>query len=174
MSEKEDYYLNLNLSYLKILKTDIAKTEIISDFKVVCAENGLPILSKNGILYNSSKNPIEETVDLFKKLENNPENLCIIFGLELGYSLKYFSENFKGYIILFENDLELIKYVFQNSSLIEYISKQKFSIATSTENLKNMLKEIKKSDNIKHINIVANKMYSNIYKKFIAESYQYE
>lgn len=158
MPNIDDYYLNLNLSYVNIsIKESLLNTAIKSNFKISSSSNGLPILVKNSTYINNSENPEQECIEMFDKPINS--DTIIILGLELGYGLKYAINNFdKHQIILVENDLELIKYVLKNVNLIEYLSKPNLKLITNISEFK----ELPKNNNI-----IANEYYKNKYKNII-------
>lgn len=165
MPDTKDYYLNLNLSYLKPLKERILNTKIVSDFKFVGADNGMPVLLINGQYANNKENPKIECQNLFAKFDANikadSDATIIIIGIEAGYTLKYACENYKNDIILFESSLETLKYVFETGNFIKYLAQQRFSLVVDADLLKEKVSELKK------YYIVCNEYYSKKYSKII-------
>ena len=99
MFDRDKYYLSLNSTYLKNIKIDFDDIDIKSDFKIVSSNNGMPVLTKNGVPMNSMENPYEECKLLFSDLSYSDDKICIIFGLELGYTLKYACNHYTGKIV---------------------------------------------------------------------------
>lgn len=163
MTNLNNYYLNLNLSYLKDLRDIIYNTDITTDFKISSAENGMPVLNINGVAVNSTKNPLLEAHDLFKNVENSFDYQYVVFGTELGYALKFACEKYKGDIIIFDKNIESIKYLLQNSNLIEYIAKPNLHLVVSMDKLKGLLDSSKK-----HF-VIANDYYSKEYADLISQ-----
>ena len=157
MKERDNYYLNLNLSYLKEIKEVILNTEITSHFKVSSANNLSPVLNKNDKNLNNINNPQDECKALFKNCPKD-QNILIV-GLELGYTLKFACKNYNAQITLFENDFELIRYVLQKINLIEYLAKPNFKFITNISDI-----QIKDKTSI-----IANEYYQKEYKEIISQ-----
>ncbi len=158
MFDRDKYYLSLNSTYLKNIKIDFDDIDIKSNFKIVSSNNGMPVLTKNGVPMNSMENPYEECKLLFSDLSYSDDKICIIFGLELGYTLKYACNHYTGKIVLIENDFETIKYVLQKNNLMQYLSNRNLIFITNFNRLNLRGKKIY---------IVANKYYSEVFSEIL-------
>ena len=158
MFDRDKYYLSLNSAYLKNIKIDFDDIDIRSEFRVVSAKNGMPVLTKNGVALNSMENPYEECKMLFSDLPFSDDKICIIFGLEMGYTLKYACNHYTGKIVLIENDFEIIKYVLQKQNLMQYLSNRNVIFITNFNKLNLRGKKI---------HIVANKYYSEVFSEIL-------
>ncbi len=169
----DEYYLNQNTIFLRKIIPDIEerleKIDIVSDFKIASSEKGYPILMKNGIALNDKYNPIEENINVFEAVPQSKDNIYIICGLELGHLLTFFRDNSQGQIILFENDLEQMKYTFSKVSLIKVLGCPRVYVATNFDELNKIIAHIKLLSKIEHIYTVANDYYSKIYSNTIAQ-----
>lgn len=169
MLNRNEYYLHQNILFLKKSTFDIEnrieKVDFISSFKISSAENGTPILYKNGICLNDKINPQKENTKILEKISNKPK-IYIICGLELGYLLSLVTEKTKNPIILYEKDLEIIKYVLSKINLTKILALQNVYFVTDKTEFKKAITEIKEHNNLEKI-ILANKYYSNEYKELI-------
>ena len=168
----DEYYLHQNTIFLRKTIPDIEerleKVDIVSDFKIASSEKGYPILMKNGIALNDKYNPVEENINVFESVPQVKDNLYILCGLELGHLLTFFRDNSQGQIILFENDLELMKYTFSKVSLIKVLGCPRVFVATSFEELDKTIAHIKLLSKIEHIYTVANNYYAKAYSNILA------
>ncbi len=169
----DEYYLHQNTIFLRKTIPDIEerleKVDIVSDFKIASSENGYPILMKNGEALNDKYNPIEENINVFESVPQAKDNLYILCGLELGHLLTFFRDNSQGQIILFEDDLELMKYTFSKVSLIKVLGCPRVFVATSFEELDKTIAHIKLLSKIEHIYTVANNYYAKAYNNILGQ-----
>lgn len=169
----DEYYLNQNLIFVRKTVPDIeerlANVDIVSDFKIASSEKGYPILMKNGKALNDEYNPIEENINVFESVPQSKDNIYIVCGLELGHLLTFYRDNSQGQIILFENDLELMKYTFSKVSLIKVLGCPRVFVATSLEELDKTISHIKLLSKIEHIYTVANNYYLKAYSNILGQ-----
>lgn len=169
MLNRDNYYLHQNILFLKKSTFDIEnrleKVDFVSSFKLSSAENGTPILYKNGICLNDKINPQKENSEILEKISNE-HKIYIICGLELGYLLSLATEKTKNPIILYEKDLEIIKYVLSKINLTKILALQNVYFVTDKTELKKTITELEENNNLEKI-ILANKYYSNEYKELI-------
>lgn len=169
MLNRDNYYLHQNILFLKKSTLDIEnrleKVNFASSFKISSAENGTPILYKNGICLNDKINPQKENSEILEKISNEPK-IYIICGLELGYLLSLATEKTKNPIILYEKDLEIIKYVLSKINLTKILALKNVYFVTDKTEFKKTLTELEENNNLEKI-ILANKYYSNKYKELI-------
>lgn len=169
MLNRDKYYLHQNILFLKKSTFDIEnrleKVDFISSFKISSAENGTPILYKNGIYLNDKINPQKENTEILEKIFKEPK-IYIICGLELGYLLSLATEKTKNPIILYEKDLEIIKYVLSKINLTKILALQNVYFVTDKKEFEKAITELEEHNNSEKI-ILANKYYSNVYKELI-------
>lgn len=169
MLNRDNYYLHQNILFLKKSTFDIEnrleKVDFVSSFKISSAENGTPILYKNGICLNDKINPQKENTEILEKFSKEPK-VYIICGLELGYLLSLTTEKTKNPIILYEKDLEIIKYVLSKINLTKILALKNVYFVTDKTEFKKTLTELEENNNLEKI-ILANKYYSNEYKELI-------
>lgn len=174
----DEYYLNQNLIFLRKSIPDIEKrmkdVVIKNDFRIGSAHTGYPILFRNDVALNDQYDPVEECVNVFESVPQSKYNLYIICGLEMGHLLNFFNNNSKAHIILFENDLELMKYTLSKVSMIKILGNPKIYMVSNYNELANIMKHIKTLDIINSTYVVSNKFYSKAYGNVMAilqESY---
>lgn len=87
-------------------------TNLVGEYNLLI--NNMPIHSVTGAQ--------EEAKEHFENLKKDTKNVIhVIYGMGLGYLLDYFSLNAKGNIIVFEPDLELLKFVFETADLSDQL-----------------------------------------------------
>ena len=167
MLNRDEYYLNQNLIFVRHSISNIEKrmkeVEIVNNFRIGSSRTGYPILFRNDVALNNQYDPVEECINVFESVPQSKINLYIICGLELGHLLTFFADNSKAHIILFENDLELMKYTFSKVSLIKVLGKPNVYVVSDYDELANVMKHIKTLDVINKTYVVANEFYSNAY-----------
>ena len=92
----------------------------------------------------------------------------------MGHLLNFFNNNSKAHIILFENDLELMKYTLSKVSMIKILGNPNIYMVSNYNELANIMKHIKTLDIINSTYVVSNKFYSKAYGNVMAilqESY---
>lgn len=168
MLNRDEYYLHQNILFLKKSTFDIEnrlKKVDISNLKISSAENGTPVLYKNEICLNDKFHPQKENAEILEKLSNE-QKIYIICGLELGYLLSLVTEKTKNPIILYEKDLEIIKYVLSKINLTKILALQNVYFVTDKTEFEKAITEIEKNIISEKI-ILANKYYSDKYKELI-------
>lgn len=178
MQNRDEYYLNQNLIFVSHsianIEERMKQVEIVNNFRIGSSRTGYPILFRNDVALNNQYDPVEECVNVFESVPQSKFNLYIICGLELGHLLSFFSDNSKAHIILFENDLELMKYTFSKVSLIKVLGNPKVHVVSDYDELAKTMKHIKTLDTINKTYVVSNEFYSNAYghvKALLQESY---
>ena len=92
----------------------------------------------------------------------------------MGHLLNFFNNNSKAHIILFENDLELMKYTLSKISMIKILGNTNIYMVSNYNELATIMKHIKTLDIINSTYVVSNKFYSKAYSNVMAilqESY---
>lgn len=174
----DEYYLNQNIVFLKKSISDIEErmnnVVIKNDFKIGSSRTGYPILFRNDVALNDQYDPVEECINVFKSVPQSKYNLYIICGLEMGHLLNFFNDNSKAHIILFENDLELMKFTMSKISLIKILGNPNIYVVSNYNELDSVIKHVKTLDIINSTYVVSNKFYSKAYGNVMAilqESY---
>ena len=88
--------------------------------------------------------------------------------------MNFFNNNSKAHIILFENDLELMKYTLSKVSMIKILGNPNVYMVSNYNELATIMKHIKTLDIINSTYVVSNKFYSKAYGNVMAilqESY---
>ena len=164
MFDRDEYYLNQNVIFLRRTVYDIENrlkdVEIKANYRVMSSENGYPVLYKNGTALSNSSNPIQENIRVFESVPQAKNNIYIICGLELGHILNFFADNCRGQIILFENNLETVKYTLSKVNLIKILAMPNVSFVTNEIELDSVLKNIKLLNNIEKTFVLANEYFS--------------
>ena len=93
----------------EILMFDIEKSNV----QLAQNEDGQYNLVYNSIPLHSIFNPVEEAKKIVEGIQNkeNENSLRIVYGLGLGYLADEFCTSLKGSIIIYEPNIEIIKYV---------------------------------------------------------------
>lgn len=87
----------------------------------------------NGMAVHSLSGAVEEARAVFKNLAHDTKNsVHVIYGLGLGYVPDEFSQNAKGSIIIFEDDLEVLRLVLEVVDLSTVLCKDNVFIASDS------------------------------------------
>lgn len=168
----DEYYLNQNLVFLKKSIPDIEErmknVVIKNNFRVGSSRTGYPILFRNDVALNDQYDPVEECANVFESVPKSKYNLYIICGLEMGHLLNFFNDNSQAHIILFENDMELMKYTLSKVSLIKILGNPKIYLVSNYKELDLVIKHVKMLDIINSTYVVSNKFYSQAYGNVMA------
>ena len=92
----------------------------------------------------------------------------------MGHLLNFFNDNSKAHIILFENDLELMKYTLSKVSMIKILGNPNIYMVSNYNELGTVMNHIKTLDIINSTYVVSNNFYSRAYGNVMAilqESY---
>lgn len=120
----------LNLPYL---------TNDIQLIETNCKE---PNLSYNGLPLHRQNGAELEAKELFKKSENTTLCINIIFGMGLGYLFKEFCEQAKGDVILYEQNLEILRVTLELVDFSKELSQTNVKIASDFKELRQVLQYI--------------------------------
>ncbi|MFA6988678.1 MAG: 6-hydroxymethylpterin diphosphokinase MptE-like protein [Candidatus Gastranaerophilaceae bacterium] len=144
----QENFLNTNLTYIKKYNPTLAEkirnhAKLDDDYEINDATSGDPILYKNEVPVNSKIDPIEEAIELFSSVKNNTKiDLCVIFGLALGYTLKRFLKSYKGRIIVYEPNLDFLRITLELEDLSKELSSERIVIIQDIEEFENAYEKL--------------------------------
>lgn len=94
-------------------------------------------LSINGKFVHSITGAQSEAEKVFKELKkDSPNSLHIVYGMGLGYMPDYYIENTKGYVIVYEPDIETLRIVFEIVDFETQLNAANLFFASDIEELK--------------------------------------
>ncbi len=129
---------NQNLAN-KILGLDYKK----SIFSLLKTKNDEYNLLFCNIPLHNLENPVEESKNIAQNLKakTNEDTIIIVYGLGLGYLVDEISNIFDGKIVLYEPNLDILKFVLEIAQVDAFDKKNVFA-ATNKEELKEILEKI--------------------------------
>ena len=150
----------------KILMLDLEKSNI----QLAQNENQEFNLIFNQIPLHSTINAQEEAKEICKKIENkNDKNaLRIIYGLGLGYLADEFSNALEGKILIYEPNLDILKFVL-SIARIDAIFKKNVILLNTLQDLENEISKSLNSESkisISFLNSYKNLFFDDIKKTF--------
>ena len=99
----------------------------------------------NGVPIHSVTCVNEEAKEVFTGVTNDTKNVIhIIYGLGLGYTAEYFAEHAKGITVVFEPDINLLKFVFENADFTSILNRDDFFLVSDIDELKIIFAKIYK------------------------------
>lgn len=122
-----------------------------------------PNLSYNGLLLHNQKGAELEAKELFKKSENSSLCINIVFGIGLGYLFKEFCEQAKGDIVLYEQNLEILRVTLELVDFSKELSQTNVKIVSDFKELREALQSFYQPG------IVIDIMVLDSYKKLYVE-----
>jgi len=109
-------------------------SEIKSDFILDEALSGDANLKKNSCFLHDNLDPEQEAINLLNKIENKKSNsFNFIYGMGLGYVLKRLNKSIKGFIIVYEPDIEVLRIAFELVDFSEELKNEKVFIFDTTK-----------------------------------------
>ena len=135
--------------YNKILAEKIKSCEItnIEKFQFMQATSGDTILVYDGLALHDTENPQQEAIHTLQLINNSPKTICVIVGLGLGYLFKRFLLDFKGTIILYEPNLEILRFTFEVVDFSEELKRTNVRIVNSLIELTTSFEQIYQYNN---------------------------
>jgi len=130
--------LRLISGYNKKLAEKIAN---ISDLKGVYeikeAKSGDSILFKDGIPFDDAVDPVWNALERYNKLEEKTnKGITILYGLGLGYVLKEFTRRYKGKIIVYEPNPEVLRIVFELADFSQELANRNVRITADYDDIR--------------------------------------
>ena len=104
-------------------------TELTACFCLDESASGDPNLKKNDNFLHNHIDPEQEAIDLLQEVKNH-SSACFnyIYGLGLGYVLKRFVKMLKGYVIVYEPDLDVLRLTLEMVDFTPELSNSKVYI----------------------------------------------
>ncbi|EKE02721.1 MAG: hypothetical protein ACD_20C00342G0005 [uncultured bacterium] len=124
-------------------------------FELTAAESGDPILVYNGTPLHDIKDPQQEALNVFERFQNTSESINIIVGLGLGYLFKRYCLSAKGKIIVYEPNLDILRFTLEAVDFSNELNENRIRIANTRVELMKSLEELfmhKDSLNISGLN----------------------
>ncbi len=119
-----------NLSYIKKTNQSLydklcAVNEITENIQVNTNLAGEYNLLIDGMAVHSIAGAEQEAEDVFAKLPHNSKvSIHVIYGFGLGYLLDVFAQKANGAIIVYEDDIDLLRFVLEMVDLSQYFDKR--------------------------------------------------
>ena len=170
----ENKVLEKNLTYIskyskqlsdRILMTDIGK----SNLQLANTESGDYNIVFNNIALHSNVSPQKEAQDISSNLNNNENNIIIVYGMGLGYLPDtIFQKCKKSKIIIYEPNLDLLKFVLSIAE-IDALYQDNVFLSSSFDEFTSVLKKIITTDtelSICFLSSYKNLFYEDILKVF--------
>lgn len=105
------------------------------NLQVFNSESGDANLLYNNTELHCKKNPQIEALQEFKRIKPDFSTVVVIMGLGLGYAAKRFFKDSKCKIVVFEPDLNILKFTLDNVDFSENLKSDRFFIATSVKEI---------------------------------------
>ena len=129
--------LSKNLSYINAYNPVLCQRilnvkEFSKDFQVTQTPSGEYNLLINGNAVHSMDGAEAEAYNIFRTLPHNSKNsIHVIYGLGLGYLCDVFAGKTEGAVIIYEHDIELLRYVLEIVDLSASFAKKRTFIVTN-------------------------------------------
>jgi len=117
-------------------------TQLQKDVGFVESSSGSINLSYDNTPLHDENDPVSEALELLNGLSrNNEKDVTVIYGLGLGYVLKRFAEDYKGNIIIYEPNLDILRVTLEAVDFSQEFGSPKILI---TNILEDMIRHIMK------------------------------
>jgi len=115
-----------------------------ADFVLEKAQSGdVNLIYKNTPLH-CKKSPQQEAVRTFNEIKPDENTVVIILGIGLGYSLKRFFTSSKAKIIIYEPEINILRFTLQSVDFAEELSSERVYITQNIEELDTALSTVYK------------------------------
>ncbi len=105
-------------------------------FEFVEAESGDTNLLYKGVLIHDNNDPQKEAMNIFNQLKDSSESsVTILIGLGLGYLFKRLTLSSKGSIIIYEPNLDFLRFTLEVVDFSQEFSNEKVFVANSKTEL---------------------------------------
>ncbi len=170
MSDVLSKNLKSILEYNPILCAKILNVNSFSkSIELAQNENGEHNLVINGISVHSTNGAEKEAQDLvFTLPHNNFGSIHVIFGMGLGYLCDTFVQKLKGKVIVFEPDIELLRFVFELVDFSDAFSSKRCFIVSDYAEYKKIFSSIFKFRSKTSLSVLNyhSTQYGKIYNDF--------
>ena len=126
----------LSNSGLKKRLSGISFEDASKDFNCFIAKSGDYALAKKNFPYDDIENPVQSVIDTCKNtISSEPQktDFIVIYGLGLGYILDEVYTRYQSRIIVYEPDLQLLRFVMENVDLSHILSDSRVYISNNCE-----------------------------------------
>ncbi len=123
------------LSQKNIELAEKLRVYIPTELPKLIQENGAYNIEYKGKVIHNRQNPLGEANEIFNNAENIPVSIHIVYGLGLGYLFQFASVHSKGTVILYEPDLNILRFAFSLVDFSADILKDNIFIASTFEKL---------------------------------------
>ena len=170
--QSADDSLNKNLDQIRNYNSFLARkiinhTQLQGYADFVESKSGNINLLYNNIPIHDEIDHINEAVNLLNNLSRNESrDVVVLFGLGLGYTLKHFAENFKGTIIIYEPNLDILRITFESVDFSQEFGNPKILITNIVEDMTRHIMRFFSLDCKVHFVVL------NSYKKLFPDSYK--
>ena len=126
----------LNNSCLRDRLSKISFNDASKDFNCFIAKSGDYALAKKNFPYDDIENPVQSVIDTCLNTITEPPqktDFIVIYGLGLGYILDEVYTRYQSRIIVYEPDLNLLRFVLENVDLSHILSDKRVFISNSCE-----------------------------------------
>ncbi len=105
-------------------------------FEFVEAESGDTNLLYKGVLIHDNRDPQKEAMNIFNQLKDSSDSsVTILIGLGLGYLFKRLTLSSKGYIIIYEPNLDFLRFTLEVVDFSQEFANEKVFVASSKTEL---------------------------------------
>lgn len=111
----------------------------LNGFQLIHAESGDVNLVYNNIPLHSTVNPQAEAMEEFNRIKPDVSTIVILMGLGLGYALKRFFISSKSKIIVYEPDINILKFTLMAVDYSEEIASERVFLANTPAELETAL-----------------------------------
>lgn len=125
-----------NISALRVKNKELAdrlEKHILTEVPQLVKENGFFNLTYRNVYLHHQTNPLDEAKEIFFRSVNTPVAIHVIYGLGLGYLFQIAAANSKGTVILYEQDLNIMRIAFSLVDFSNDILKDNIRIADNLE-----------------------------------------
>ena len=126
----------LSNSNLKQRLEKISFDEASKDFNCFIAKSGDYALAKKNFPYDDIENPVQSVIDTCKNTittEPQKTDFIVIYGLGLGYILDEVYTRYNSRIVVYEPDLQVLRFVMENVDLSHILSDPRVYISNVCE-----------------------------------------
>ncbi len=127
----------------KLAEKLISLKDLKSKFTLEEAASGAVNLVKNDIPIHNKFDPEQEAIDLLNQIEAKHSNtINVIYGLGLGYVFKRLYKGLKGYIIVYEPDLEVLRLTFEMVDFKDELYDKRVFVVSSIDEIEEIYNKI--------------------------------
>jgi len=175
VGKMEENFLHKNLNCISEYNQDLA--DRIAGLESLSNEYSLessavrnqPVLYINGLPANNIENPIKEAKNIFdfELQNNNPNNIYIVVGFEIGHLFNYFTENCKGTVIVYDPCIDTLRIAFELGDYSYSLRKNNVFVANNAFDLESVFIKKFKKNNLTKVYVFVNDFYKQAYVEYL-------